>query len=486
MLQLDIEFLLDTCFAVRNPADNNAEWPPQPDRVFSALVASWGARGERVEERLALEWLESLPAPSVDSVEGQRRAVVTAYVPPNDAALTDIRILPERRRRQPRRFPAVTLPRVPGQAHLRLTWPESPSEAHRQALSALAADTSYIGHSASVVRCRFTDNDATLEHGQRALAVRAPYPGRLRELAAQHRRHVENADANARPRPVALMTTANVETEHPRSIFGQRWVVLECSGGERPAMGASAIWCRALRHALMSHWDGEIPEWLSGHAKDGTPSREPHMALLPLAYVGYAHSDGAVLGIALVLPRALERDILGTDAPHAYANRQRLFAAMRRAAGDEGEIRLCAGVHGVVHVRMVTDPSAYSLRPQRYFGPSSTWTTVTPIALDRHPDQARSREEAAEIVATSCARIGLPAPQVIVHKHPAITGALSARPPGGAPAWSGWTRPKSLVHRPLTHATLRFEAPVAGPVVLGAGRFHGLGLCMPFGNGRTA
>jgi CRISPR-associated protein Csb2 len=35
----------------------------------------------------------------------------------------------------------------------------------------------------------------------------------------------------------------------------------------------------------------------------------------------------------------------------------------------------------------------------------------------------------------------------------------------------------------LFHATIEFAEPVAGPVVLGAGRFFGLGLCIPAARG---
>ena len=36
---------------------------------------------------------------------------------------------------------------------------------------------------------------------------------------------------------------------------------------------------------------------------------------------------------------------------------------------------------------------------------------------------------------------------------------------------------KRLASRQLTHAVLQFPEPVRGPVLLGAGRFAGLGLC---------
>jgi len=63
MLALEIEWLTGVCVARRSPAESAPEWPVQPDRVFSALVGTWSARGERPAERAALEWLEAVSPP---------------------------------------------------------------------------------------------------------------------------------------------------------------------------------------------------------------------------------------------------------------------------------------------------------------------------------------------------------------------------------------------------------------------------------------
>jgi CRISPR-associated protein Csb2 len=54
-LVLEIEYLLGTAFAAQEEDNPAPDWPPQPDRVFSALVASWAARGEHSGEHQALE-----------------------------------------------------------------------------------------------------------------------------------------------------------------------------------------------------------------------------------------------------------------------------------------------------------------------------------------------------------------------------------------------------------------------------------------------
>jgi CRISPR-associated protein Csb2 len=80
----------------------------------------------------------------------------------------------------------------------------------------------------------------------------------------------------------------------------------------------------------------------------------------------------------------------------------------------------------------------------------------------------------------ACRNVGLPKPEIVVaDKHPAVEGIPSAYPSGKAPAWMRWRLPSALASRQLTHAVIRFAEPVAGPVILGAGRFVGLGLCLP-------
>jgi CRISPR-associated protein Csb2 len=111
---------------------------------------------------------------------------------------------------------------------------------------------------------------------------------------------------------------------------------------------------------------------------------------------------------------------------------------------------------------------------------------VTPIVLDRHLKQKGEarQQEAAALIAAACRNIGLPEPEaVVVDKHSAVEGAPSAYPSGKAPRWMTWRLPPSLASRQLTHAVIRFAEPVDGPVILGAGRFMGLGLCRPIGRG---
>jgi CRISPR-associated protein Csb2 len=115
-----------------------------------------------------------------------------------------------------------------------------------------------------------------------------------------------------------------------------------------------------------------------------------------------------------------------------------------------------------------------------YVGRGRTFATVTPIVLDRYlKEKGEARQiEIATVIAAACRYIGLPQPkEVVADKHSAIEGVPSAYPSGKSPGWMGWRLPSSLAGRQLTHAVIQFSEPVEGPVLLGAGRYLGLGLC---------
>ncbi len=460
MLAVEIEYLTGVARAANDRGDA-PDWPPQPDRLYSALVATWAARGARPDERAALEWLERAEPPVIEASLAYWRSGLKVYVPPNDDNANAITILPVRRRRQERRFPAC----VPHDPVVRWFWAEEPSAADFNALDALARDTSYLGHSSSLVRCtvrRVTEPGL----GERARLV--PYRGRLAEL--------ERAFASGqRPAPGgSLMPVQTVTPTASTSIFGADWIVFADAGGWQPDAVGAALWTKTLLKVVQSGYKpNAAPGWVSGHAADGTPLATPHLAALPMLDAGWTWSQGRLMGIALVLPRALE-------ASDFEVEEAGFFQALSRVnqAGTEGlelELRLPGGK--AWRVRREALPEAKSLRPDRYVATARIWGSVTPVALDRHP---KALGDAEASISAACERIGLPKPlRVVTSKNPAIRGAPSAGPSSGAPDWTGWRLPVPLDGRRLTHAVIEFATPVSGPLLLGAGRFVGLGLCLP-------
>ena len=146
MLSLNVEFIFGTYFGASGPESTEPDWPPQPDRVFSALVAAWAARGKRAEETEALKWFEDQSTPVIFSSECAIRDAPVVYVPPNDVSGTTLEALPTHRRRQARRFPAAGL-HDPTATYV---WPHAnPGGARLKVLSNLAMDISCVGRAVS-------------------------------------------------------------------------------------------------------------------------------------------------------------------------------------------------------------------------------------------------------------------------------------------------------------------------------------------------
>jgi CRISPR-associated protein Csb2 len=470
-LVLEIEYLLGVAFAARSPASEVADWPPQPDRVFSALVASWAARGERIEEREALQWLEAQREPEISAAGGFPRTAPTVFVPPNDPQtrrVADPAVMPMFRSRQARRFPAYR----PDNPIVHVVWRDAAAAdaATLAALNALAGDISYLGHSSSLARCRFRFDDGAVS-GIRA--SRRVYHGRLAELEAAYQ-------AGRRPSSGdSVVPTAVPSAPSVAGMFSDRWLVLERVDGEMPDIRAAALIARTLHQTVMAGYEriglgDAIPAVISGHEPNGAPLAEPHLAVAPMAFLGPRHADGTVFGYALIPPRQVD---LLTEPEFQRALREVM------PWNDQTERRelALAGEGFRTVFALAGETARRSLESTPYVADATGWATCTPVVLDRHLKEkgnAARQAEIEDLLRRACTNIGLPEPErVVADKHSAIAGAPSAYPSGSAPRWAGWRLPPSLASRQLTHAVLEFSHPVPGPVILGAGRFVGLGMC---------
>jgi len=258
-----------------------------------------------------------------------------------------------------------------------------------------------------------------------------------------------------------------------RSVFGELLVLrcVEAEGGRGsglPLTCAEAI-ARAVRGALLRHAVDPPPAALSGHTPEGRPLDRPHTAFLVLPDV----CAPSVAGVALALPRDI-----------APADRQAILLAADR--WERSGLRLVLGRLGAMQLAHVDAPRADDpLAPARWTGPSRRWASVTPIALHRNPGDLTSRDPARAARATrraealippGCAHIGLPRPtRVRITRRAPLPGLPSA--PEFMPFPRQAAGPRSArLRRVCVHAELEFAEAVEGPVLLGAGRYLGLGV----------
>lgn len=531
MLAIELELLTGRYAATAHDDRDCAEWPPHPARFFSALVAAlYDYAAVDPAERAALLWLETQAAPSLrvdpESRVGRRR-VLDVYVPVNDVTLggdqairdaedklaaattpaaekkaqaalqktrrdavmvdhkpsnralqAAIALLPERRTRQVRTFPVV-LPETPTFAFL---WPNADPSDHRPALARLCARVTRLGHSSSLVRCTIVERDLlpTLVPGDDGdVVLRVVGPGQLDRLdrVFEHHRGVHSRVLPARPQRYGPALTTTTRSPQAASAFSSSdWILFERVGGSRPVASRATDLARALRGALLEiHGAEELPSTLSGHTTNA-PTQQPHVAFVPLPFVGHEHADGALVGCALVLPRELaasDRELL-----------LRLVARWERERADErGNVTLAGGTLPPLQLRRVDISAKATLTPARWSRSSGRFITATPIALDRNPGNLRSNQdgaarkaalEAQQGISDACHHVvGVRPIAVEISLAPLLPGAQHVR------EFLPWPGRPGRTPRVRVHADIQFAEPVTGPLLLGAGRYFGLGLCLP-------
>ncbi len=556
MFGIEVNFLTGRFTATAHHDRAQAEWPPHPARLFSALVATWADCDQPDQaERDALEWLEAQEAPAISAPPADERTAATHFVPVNDAAVIatsayekrarkiddllrermealatsggeetgrartlrnqvakqrdvasivsnagntnpkDARALfPEGRNRQARQWPSVTLrtPRVV------FSWEAEPVSEIRAALDGLLSRVTRLGHSSSLVSCRVASDAPAPSHrpDRRGEAMRAVGAGQLAALESEYASH-RGCKPRSLPYRAVRYRTLDEEQRAPAPLLPNTagdWLVFEFVPRSRklPSTRTAEI-ALAMRAAVLSYAPDPLPEGLTGHRADGSPSPDPHVAFLPLPYVGYEHADGRLLGIAVSMPKSLDRS--ARDSLLRAIGRWEGAASKGVGRDSQPELHLTFGKKGrlgMVRARNLGAIAMQTLKPHRWRGPSRRWVSATPVALPAHPGplgagtaaaRAKAWAKAERAMAAACRHAGLPEPEDIsLALTPYIKGA---RPAPDYPPFRQGRSPNPVARR-LVHASLVFSQPTAGPLMLGAGRFLGLGLMRPLPDQKSA
>lgn len=475
-LVVEIELLTGRYEAAGAGDRDAAEWPPHPARVFCALVAS--ARSP--EDHDALRWLEALPPPVVQAAEASaadRRAgyVVTNKVEKNGGSQF-----------HPGRTNAMRTRRlsVPTSSAVRMVWEDAkPASAVVATLDGLARRVPYIGRSSGVasLACRVTaDGEATSmpdglvsfepahdADGAGTEWLRVPYSGYLDDLVGQYEAGQPPWEAS-RAAPYRSADAASVPAlramgaDLTPSVYSE--VIVLRFSGIRPDGRLTPLLTEALRKAVMSVTPDPLPDALHGHG-DSARGR-PHVAFLALPDAGHALADGHLLGMAVAIPDLPQNQL--RSVVRAVLDGLRL-----RRPDEDGRRFLQLRVARLGSLELEYQPGLvrpWGARPERWRQGSQRWVSVTPVVLDRFPRHGDLEAE----VARSCRIVGLPEPsEVTVSPSPLVPGGIHLRPR---------ELPEHLRGRLYRHVELVFPRPVAGPLLLGAGRYLGIGLLAPLIN----
>lgn len=463
MIALGIRYLTRRCVAL-NANKTEVEWPPHPGRVFMALAAAHFESPEPAPaEREALRWLERQVSPAISetALEGQRTGV-EGYVPANDSAGGIVG-----RARSARRFTSKYV----GDAPVLLRWDAEPSPEVRRALDSLCARVTRIGHSSSLVQMWLTDPGGE-DLNWRPVGF-APDAKNMRVASGGALSSLESAFAQQeRPRLTHWQPYAALVGARPRPAVGpfrsDIIIFAADSGGTRLGLASTLQVTSALRSAAMKlSLQQPPPEWLSGHTQGGDPSALPHCAFFPLPFVGGEHGDGHLQGVAMAIPGGLADEQL----------RPVLGPLLFDAEGEDRALSLwCKEWRWTVRRETSSLPD-YNLRAASWTGPSRFWASVTPVVLHHYPKPNRAGD-VERIIHEAFRSAGYPEPERL-----AVRPASAFRGAGHARELPVYDEGGPGMCRYQVHVTVRFAEPVAGPVLVGRGRFRGYGLLRPVAEG---
>lgn len=465
MLAVRCQFLQGTYQAAEPGAPAQAEWPPHPGRLHAALVAAgWSLSGEQFadEQLRALSWLESLDPPSLALPDGHPRTAPTVYVPrnlsPSESRSIGAHLRAGRATaagRESGRVDRVFPTTVIGDQPVWFIWTDAaiPSDV-RKPLTLLVESVQYLGSSRSPVACAVSKDPplATLSpsRGGTGRGLRVATPGVTESLIA-----TRSVPTINRLMATAVYAPPGAQTAPPPAAGPfLPPLVLRRTGGFGLTVAHTGLLASAFRRATLANAGDGAPAVLHGHG------RNPHAAFVPLPNVGHPHSSGEILGFALVLPEDSEPDDRDLSIAAAAAVAELRF-------NRDAEPWSLAVDHR---------PNLKTLQPATWVGPSTMWRTATPIVLDRHPRKSRG-ESVESMLRLSFTNAGYPEPTKIrASHHPFLSGAIA----GIAQANDQLKKPGTPVH-----AEVVFDEPVRGPMLVGRGRYIGVGLLKPARSGAT-
>lgn len=483
------------------------EWPPSPARLFQALMAG-SAQGAAVPQATvtALDWLEQLPPPMISAPHGTPGQAFTSYVPNNDL---DAELA---KGKTPNIDGAVAAIRIGKSIRPTLFDHGTPIlycwffEGDSKAATALATAAKGLyqlgrGIDLAWAQAEVTDSESAkqrmakhggilympTEGGGPGQKLLCPRPGLRSSLTAHFegmRTRFRPSGDNRRPshlfvqppKPRLLKVAYNAERQ--RLLFELREPSAKGDFFSWPLKSAAAL-VQAVRDQAAKLLCDKLPDlennvelYLVGRkAEDADKAKR--VQIIPIPSIGHEHADLGIRRLAAYVPQSCP--LRADDLAWAFAQvvwvdaDGVIFRELQRADDDSMK--------------------------RRFEASSQCWRSVTPLALSMAERRRIDPEQKAEEAKGGNERIAEEA-RACAAVRQALRHAGISTPPAGisvqrepydnhgarAELFASGTR---FNKHALWHVEIRFSKPVAGPLLLGNGRFLGLGLMRPHDETRT-
>ena len=477
------------------------EWPPSPARVFQALVAGV-ARGRRIAaaDARALEWLEALAPPRIGAPRSRAGTPGALWVPNNDldAKEGDPANIGELRTAK------RVLPRIlEGDEPLLYVWSWEPADPHggeyAEVLVAAAEHLYQLGRGVDLAwaRAELLDDLAVerllarypgVLHLPRGLGGPSgslcPMPGsldslcrrfevrRIREVIEKKKRTeiFENA-----PKPVFRPVRYG---RHAETVV---YDLLDATDDRRSfpvaldrvaelVVAVRDDAARRLRHEFPGQ-GAEIERVLIGRKPDGRGGGpiEDRIRIMPLPSIGHPQADLAVRRLAVEFPGGAALPV--EDLAWAFDGLSPVHPETGEVAyilaRSDGSSMLDRYRSGARRFRTVTAIVLPQDAARRRIEPSRRAEEAKP-GRERHEEEQRA--QVALRAALRHAGVVASPEEVAVQREPFDRRGARAE------SFADGTR---FAKERLWHAVVTFDRRLEGPIVVGDGRFLGLGVMAP-------
>lgn len=486
------------------------DWPPSPARLFQALVAGASLDGPLGNaEKQALEWLEKQTPPIIAvPLAWQPRRGVLFYVPNNDSdriggdPLRTAEIRTATKVFRPYFFDAA----VPFLYAWALSTAANDVDSAK-AICRLAERLYQFGRGIDMAWAwgEILDEDQFDEllakypgrvfrpsAGQSKTTLPCPCGGSLESLIRRHGayserfRYMKVEDSKAvevifRTPPKARFRTVSYDSPPSRQLYELRDPTADAAFAPWPLERASALVVR-VRDAAVERLERamptrkvEIERVLVGRKPDGTNDGPPkdRVRIVPLPSIGHVHADREIRRVLIEVPPScplrpddVHWSFSGLDVVDAETEEVR---AVLTPTNEQGFLR------------------HYGLGDDRHY---LVWRTVTPAALSEDarrrridPGRKRAEAKAGRERAEEQARAAAAVCQAL--RHAGVRAVVEAirfqREPfeGNGARVEDFAEGTRFSKERLWHVEIRFVEPMAGPLVIGDGRFLGLGVMAP-------
>lgn len=464
------------------------DWPPSPFRVFQALVsAAHTGRSVPTAEWGALAWLEGLGPPMIAAPKAHKSRSVTYYVPNNDLDTVG---------GDPARIASIRTDKqvapwlFDNQVPFVFIWNFEDGEEHSAIITMLAERLYQFGRGVDMA---FASGEVlNAQEGEHWLngylgriyrpkpdgtgnALRCPK--RNASLSSLKSRHaaqlIRLRDGALRQAPPPDFLPVSYDSPPARLLYD---IARNDSRGATSVQSLEKVVALTERirdlvaKRLKSHLGAKLVERIIIGRNAGEADKKLRIRIIPLPSIGFTHVDRQVRRILVEIP---------SNCPIEVGDVEWAFSGLEVGVDVQtGELLDRSGT-SLIKTEDLKMLSHYGAEPDEIVK-ARVWRTVTPAALPARRSRGRisgSRRTIDEAVVGNAARQAL--------RHAGLNSNAEVRRVQreafeakgiGAGAFSHGERFRA---EKLHHLEIAFAEPISGPIVLGDGRYLGLGLMYP-------